>query len=100
MYCSKQSGIPLSSNRARTRHTVLASLSHSRFRRAVVLFGPGGHQFLRRNLALRRFRQFENEVDDLFLEDRGTQIVNRLGALAVEFDHLALVAGVAPRFLG
>src|SRR4029077_13438245 len=47
-----------------------------------------------------RLRQFEDEVDNLFLEDRGTQIVNRLWALAIKFDHLTLIAGVTPRFLG
>src|SRR3954462_9403114 len=59
-----------------------------------------GQQFLRRHLALFRLGQFDNEVDDLFLEDRRTQVVYRIGIAAIVVDDLTLVTGVAPRFLG
>src|SRR5581483_4717374 len=54
-------------------------------------------QLLRRNPPLRGLGQFEDEIDDLLLEDRRAQIAQRLGVAAVVVDHLALVAGMTLR---
>src|SRR5689334_4207354 len=57
-------------------------------------------QILRADLALFDLGQFNNEVDDLILEDRGPQVGDRLWILPIEIQDLALVTGMPPRFAG
>src|SRR3984893_521279 len=57
-------------------------------------------QILRADLALFDLGQFDNEVDDLVLEDRGPQVGDRLWILPIEIQDLALVTGMPPRFAG
>src|ERR1700720_2956553 len=57
-------------------------------------------QILRADLALFDLGQFDNEVDDLILEDRGPQVGDRLWSLPIEIQDLALVTRMPPRFAG
>src|SRR5205085_601888 len=80
---------------------VRASLGRASYQRRGVLFlQRAGHQFLWRYLALIGFRQLDDEVDDLFLEDRRPQVVNRLRGTPIVIDYLTLVTRMAARFLG
>src|SRR6185312_13699715 len=98
MYVSTKSAI---SGLLKPRHRATAFVScavSAESRRGgglLVRLAAGRHQLLRRHRLLVRLGQLDDKVDDLFLEDRGAQIVQRVGVVAVVIDHLALVAGMA-----
>src|SRR4051812_24441953 len=87
------SRVPSHAGAASCRHGSLFGL------RFAVLLRLGGEQLLRRDAALGRFRQIENEIDDLILENRHPEIVQGIGIFSVIVEDLPLVAGMAPRFL-
>src|SRR6516225_11251724 len=57
-------------------------------------------QFLRCGLALTDLCQFDNKVDDLVLEDRCPQTVDRTRGLTIKIEDLAFVAGTLARLAG
>src|SRR5258708_654343 len=89
--CSPQTAAP---GRVRTP-CAPAAASRRRISRlaALAVSRTAGHQFLRRHLALGRLGQLDDEVYDLFLENRRPEVVNRIGILAIIVDDLPLVTG-------
>src|SRR4051794_2581606 len=88
------SRVPSHAGAALCRHGPLFGL-----RFVVLLFRLGGEQLLRRDAALGRFRQIEDEINDLILENRYPEIVQGIGIFSVIVEDLPLVAGMTPRFL-